>query len=156
MAPKKTKVAPVPRGFRTVTPHLTAANVEQAVGMYQAALGAELVSSQTFPDADGIIFALIKIGNSQLTIGQGVTSGAGSVGLHLYVNDATGTWDNAVEAGFTVVDPLQKRYWGDLTGLLRDPLGVNWSLGQRVEKLSVEEQQDRARRTLETDAEHDN
>ncbi len=34
------KVAPVPRGFRTVTPCLTVTGVERAIAFYQAALGA--------------------------------------------------------------------------------------------------------------------
>ncbi len=35
------KVAPVPRGYRTVTPCLTVTGAERAIAFYQAALSAE-------------------------------------------------------------------------------------------------------------------
>ena len=149
MAQEKAKVAPVPRGFRSVTPHIIAKNVEDAVAMYRAAFDAKLVSSQTVPDTDLVIFALIKIGNTQLSIGQGQPFGVGSVSLHLYVEDAKSTWARAVEAGFDVTNPLKKRYWGDLTGLMADPLGVQWSIGQRVEKMTAKERRGRAKTALE-------
>ncbi|MCX7561260.1 hypothetical protein OS190_16955 [Sulfitobacter sp. F26204] len=149
MVEKKDKVAPVPRGFRSVTPHIIAASVEDAVAMYKTALDAKLMSSQTVPDTETIIFAKIKIGNSLLTIGQGQSYGVGSVSLHLYVEDAKSTWENAIKAGFTVTNPLKERYWGDLTGLLSDPLGVQWSIGQRVAKLSAKEQRGKAQEALE-------
>lgn len=154
MAEKKAKVVSVPRGFRSVTPHIIATNVEDAVAMYKTAFNAKLMSSQTIPDTEIIIFAQIKIGNTLLTVGQGQSYGAGSVSLHLYVEDAKETWDNAVEAGFTVINPLKERYWGDLTGLLSDPLGVQWSIGQRVEKLSAKEQRGRAKGALEAARKH--
>lgn len=149
MAQEKPKVAPVPRGFRSVTPHVTAPSVEKAVAVYQAALGAKLMSSQKIPDTDKMVFALIKIGNTQLSIGKGPTYGTGSVSLHLYVSDAKATWKNAVEAGFNVTNELKERYWGDLTGLMSDPFGVQWSIGQRVVKLSAKEQRAKAKEALE-------
>lgn len=150
MAQEKPKVKPIPHGFRSVTPHIIAANVEQAVALYQAAFDAKLMSSQKIPDTETIIFAKIKIGDTLLTIGQGQPYGGGSVSLHLYVEDAKSTWDNAVEAGFKITNPLKERYWGDMTGLLSDPLGVQWSLAQRVEKLNAREHRSRAREALET------
>ncbi len=149
MAQKKAKPAPVPRGFRSLTPHVMAKNVGEAVAMYRAAFDAKLVSSQTIPDTETVIFAVLKIGNSQLTVGQGDPFGTGSVSLHLYVEDAKATWENSVEAGFIITNPLKERYWGDLTGLLSDPLGVQWSIGQRVVKLSAKERKDRAKEALE-------
>ena len=117
--------------------------------MYQSAFGATVTSTQTIPETDTVIFALVKIGNSQLTIGKGEVYGLGSVSLHLYVDDARATFDNAVEAGFTVISPLDEQYWGDLTGVLADSLGVRWSVGQRVVKLTAAEQDDRAKANMQ-------
>ncbi len=150
MAQDTAKVAPIPRGFRSVTPHIIAASVDDAVALYKAAFDAKLTGSQKVPGTQTLMFAKIKIGNTQLTIGQGQPFGIGSVSLHLYVEDVKSTWDNAVAAGFTVTNPLKERYWGDMTGLLSDPLGVQWSIAQRVEKLSAKEHRNRAKQALET------
>lgn len=149
MSKKETKVSPIPYGMRSITPHLTTSNVAETVAMYQEALGATLVSSQTIPDTDTIIFAMIKVGNSQLTVGHGEAFGPGSVSLHLYVEDAQVTWDNAVKAGFVVINPLKERYWGDLTGLLTDPVGVRWSIGQRFAKMNAKERESKAKEAME-------
>ncbi len=149
MAQKKSKVAPIPRGFRSITPHVTAPDVAGAVALYQSAFGATVTSTQTIPETDTVIFALVKIGNSLLTIGKGEVFGLGAVSLHLYVDDASATFDRAVEAGFTVISPLDEQYWGDLTGVLADSLGVRWSVGQRIVKLTAAEQGDRAKANMQ-------
>ncbi len=148
MTAKTKKVAPIPRGYRAITPHITTGDVSAAVSLYQSAFGAEVVSSETVPGVDTIIFAHLKIGNSWLTIGQGETFGPGYVSLHHYVEDASVTWDTALTAGFAEVSALKETYWGDLMGLMSDPIGVRWSIGQRVMRLSNDERQDRARSAL--------
>jgi len=50
--------------------------------------------------------------------------------LHLKVDDVDTWWQRAVEAGAEVVLPLQKMFWGDRYGQVRDPFGVLWSMGQ--------------------------
>jgi uncharacterized glyoxalase superfamily protein PhnB len=49
--------------------------------------------------------------------------------LHLKVDDIDAWWRRAVEAGATVLMPLQVMFWGDRYGQLRDPFGVRWSMG---------------------------
>ncbi len=53
--------------------------------------------------------------------------------LHLKVDDVDAWWQRAVDAGADVVLPLQKMFWGDRYGQVRDPVGVLWSLGQPSE-----------------------
>jgi len=50
--------------------------------------------------------------------------------LHLKVDDVDAWWQRAVAAGAEVMLPLQKMFWGDRYGQLRDPFGVLWSMGQ--------------------------
>jgi len=50
--------------------------------------------------------------------------------LHLKVDDVDAWWQRAIAAGAEVVLPLQKMFWGDRYGQLRDPFGVLWSMGQ--------------------------
>jgi PhnB protein len=144
MTAKTAKVAPIPRGFRSVTPHITTPNVNAAITLYQESLGATLASVETAPNSDMIIFAQIKIGNSLLTIGQGEAFGPGFISLHHYVTDADAIWAAALNAGFTELRALEETYWGDRMGLLTDPLGVRWSIGQRVMRLTADQRNERA------------
>ncbi len=148
MTVKTKKVAPIPRGFRSLTPHLATPDVSAAITIYGAAFGASVASVEKAPDTDVILFAQVKIGNSLLTIGQGEAFGAGTLSLHHYVEDLDATWAAALTAGFTELSALEETYWGDRMGLMIDPLGVRWSIAQRVQRLSAEERDERARAAL--------
>ena len=50
--------------------------------------------------------------------------------LHLKVDDVDAWWQRAVAAGAEIMLPLQKMFWGDRYGQLRDPFGVLWSMAQ--------------------------
>ena len=39
-------------------------------------------------------------------------------------------FERAVKAGATVTQPVQKMFWGDRYGALRDPFGVTWGMNQ--------------------------
>ena len=44
-----------------------------------------------------------------------------------------------LDAGATVVMPLDDQFWGDRYGVVRDPFGHQWSLGQPVREVSYDE-----------------
>ncbi|RKF12705.1 VOC family protein [Roseovarius spongiae] len=146
MTTKTQKVAPIPRGFRSLTPHVLVADVSAAAALYQRAFGAVEVAVETAPGADRVAFAHLRIGNSALTLGQGDMPDPGQIGLHHYVEDFEAAWDSAVKAGFIVMQPPHETYWGDRMGILIDPMGVRWSLAQRVARVTPQE---RAARALE-------
>ncbi len=50
--------------------------------------------------------------------------------LHMKVRGIDKEFQRAVDAGATVVLPVQKMFWGDRYGQLRDPFGVLWSMGE--------------------------
>lgn len=50
--------------------------------------------------------------------------------IHIHVDDAQSWWDRAVAAGCSVSQPLEKQFWGDIYGQLKDPFGVTWAIGQ--------------------------
>src|SRR5690606_41149574 len=49
--------------------------------------------------------------------------------LHQQVEDVDEWWARAVEAGAEITLPVQRMFWGDRYGELRDPFGVAWSIG---------------------------
>jgi uncharacterized glyoxalase superfamily protein PhnB len=50
--------------------------------------------------------------------------------LTLQVKDIDTWWKRAVDAGVTVVLPLQDMFWGARYGQVRDPFGVLWSMNE--------------------------
>ena len=56
------------------------------------------------------------------------------VTIHLEVDDANEWWKRAVDAGATVVMPLEDQFWGDRYGQLRDPFGHTWSIASPIRK----------------------
>ena len=50
--------------------------------------------------------------------------------LTLQVKDIDSWWKRAVDAGATIVLPLQDMFWGARYGQLRDPFGVLWSMNE--------------------------
>lgn len=147
------KVSPIPRGYRTVTTCLTVFNVDSAVAFYQAAFGAELLTSHRSFDETVALNATIKVGNSIIALNQetpefGLLSPA-SLGtcsqVHLYVNDVDTSWERAIEAGAMVHIPLFDAYWGERTGTVRDGNGYLWSLTSKIENVTQDEIARRAR-----------
>jgi len=148
------KVSPIPRGYRTATPCLTVNGVDSAVAFYQAAFGAELLTRHAGVDEFVAVHATIKIGNSIIALNQeapeqGILSplaiNVSASQTHLYVDDIDASWNRAVEAGATIRTPLFDAYWGDRTGILVDANGHLWSLASKIENLSNEEIESRAK-----------
>jgi PhnB protein len=61
------------------------------------------------------------------------------VTIHLTVVDVDARFQQAIDAGATVLMPLEDQFWGDRYGMLRDPFGHHWSMGQPVREVSMEE-----------------
>jgi PhnB protein len=50
--------------------------------------------------------------------------------LQLVVEDGDAWWDRAIAAGCAVVMPLERMFWGDRFGMVRDPFGVHWAINE--------------------------
>lgn len=143
------KIATVPRGLRSLTPHILCASVDDAVALYQLAFGAIVVSTQAHPATDASVFAHLKIGNSALTLSQGQSTHGSALSLHFYVEDFDASWASAIDAGCAELSAPQTAYWGDRLGVLIDPFGVHWTIAQRIERVSVDERTRRAAEQFE-------
>ena len=148
------KVAPVPKGFRTVTPYLTVRGAADAIAFYKAAFGAQEKGRIHALDGMTVLHAELKIGNSTVFVmdecpDQGILSpstlGGSPTMMQLYVADVDALWEQALTAGAIEVLPLDFTYWGDRCGKLMDPFGHYWSIASKVENLSQEEIEGRAR-----------
>jgi uncharacterized glyoxalase superfamily protein PhnB len=74
--------------------------------------------------------------------------GPGSVGdttfsIHLHVDDADALIARAVEAGATLVRAPSDAFYGERSGVVRDPFGHEWNIGHQIEDVTPEEMQRR-------------
>ncbi|MCP5086404.1 MAG: VOC family protein [Rhodobacteraceae bacterium] len=144
MTGKQKKVAAIPRGFRSLTPHVTVSDVAAALAFYQRALGAKEGEVTNFAGTDTPAFAELRIGNSLMTLGQGEAAPVSGISLHHYVEDFDAAWANALAEGFVETTATAETSWGDLMATAVDPFGVRWSIAQRVVRLTKEEKAERA------------
>lgn len=133
-----------------VLPHLVVDDAAAAIDFYVKAFnGVEL---GRVPGPDGkLIHAAVQINGSTIMLnddfpehngGKSSTPkalGGTPVTIHLVVTDVDAQFQRAVDAGATVVMPVEDQFWGDRYGMLRDPFGHQWSLGQPVREVSPDE-----------------
>jgi len=140
-------VKPIPEGMHSITPHLVCEGAAEAIEFYKKAFDA--VENGRMPTPDGkIMHAQIRIGDSPLMLvdafpdmgafGPKALKGS-PVTIHLYVEDADKTFDQAVAAGATVRMPLADMFWGDRYGQLEDPFGHRWSIATHVRDVTQSE-----------------
>jgi PhnB protein len=133
-----------------VLAHLTVDNAAAAIDFYIKAFDA--VEHGRVPGPDGkLVHASLGINGSSIMLnddfpemsgGKSMTPkalGGSPVTIHLVVDDVDKKFQQAVDAGATVVVPPQDQFWGDRYGVLQDPFGHQWSLGQPVREVSPEE-----------------
>ena len=133
-----------------VSPHLTVDNAAAAIDFYVNALSA--VELGRVPGPDGkLIHAALQINGTTVLLnddfpemsgGKSMTPkalGGTPVTIHLTVTDVDKKFQQALDAGATVVHPLEDAFWGDRYGVLQDPFGHQWSMGQPMREVSMEE-----------------
>jgi PhnB protein len=101
-----------------------------------------------------------RIGHAELTIGDAVLmladeapehgavapqpDRAGSVSLHLYVDDADAVVRAAESAGAKLLRPIETKFYGDRMASITDPFGHIWHVSTHVEDVPPEEIERRA------------
>ncbi|MCW1885877.1 VOC family protein [Luteolibacter flavescens] len=152
-AAAKSSVKPVPEGMHTITPHLVCAGAVAAMEFYKKAFGAIEIARLQGPDGR-LMHGMIRIGDSALMLVDEmpecgamapVTLKGSPVSIHLQVEDADATFEQAVAAGAEVKMPLSNMFWGDRYGCLQDPFGHQWSVATHIEDLTPEQIQEAAK-----------
>jgi PhnB protein len=145
-------VKPIPDGYHTVTPCLVVDGAATALDFYKRAFGAEEVYRMADPSGR-VLHAELKIGNSLVMLSdefpkmdaRGPKSIGGTpVSLYVYVQDVDSVYSRAVEAGGKELRPVADQFYGDRTGMLKDPFGHVWSLATHKEDVAKEEIRRRA------------
>ncbi|MDQ2903625.1 MAG: VOC family protein [Ktedonobacteraceae bacterium] len=137
----------IPDGLHTITPHLVVRDAGRAAEWYKAALGAEERGRIPVPGGKFMQIEL-RFGDSAVMLadefpGAGILSplaiGGTPVVLHFSTENVDALWKRAIDAGATVLQPLQEQFWGDRYGQIIDPFGYRWGLAQHIHDVSSEE-----------------
>jgi PhnB protein len=149
--PEEDSMAPEVQPY--LAPHLVVDDAAAAIDFYVKAFGA--VEQGRLPGPGGkLMHAALHVNGSLVMLaddfpeysdGKSMTPkalGGTPITIHLQVTDVESAFQRAVGAGATVVAPLTDQFWGDRYGVLRDPFGHQWSMGQPVREVSMEELRD--------------
>jgi PhnB protein len=128
-----------------VYPYLRVHNAGEAIDFYARAFGAKELFRLMEPSGR-IGHAEIKVGPATLMLSDeypenGIsgprTLGGTTFALHLHVEDVDSAFQQAVQAGATVVRPLKDQFYGERSATVRDPFGHEWLLGGRIEDVAL-------------------
>lgn len=133
-----------------LSPHLVVDDAAAAIDFYVKAFGA--VELGRVPGPDGrLIHAALRVNGFTVLLnddfpetcgGKSMTPtslGGTPITIHLTVADVDAKFQQALDAGATVVVPLADQFWGDRYGVVADPFGHHWSLGQPVREVPIQE-----------------
>jgi uncharacterized glyoxalase superfamily protein PhnB len=108
-----------------------------AADFYAKAFGAVVAAQQPVDDKGRTMHVHLYINGASVMLsdffpehGHGKVAPQG-FSLVLPVADIDSAFKRAVDAGAEVVTPVQKMFWGDYFGALKDPFGVAWAMNQR-------------------------
>lgn len=144
-------VKPMPEGFHAITPYLSVKDAIAAIAFYEQVFGAREVGRILMPGGT-VGHAELQIGDAKLMLAQEMpewgnkspsTLGGSPVGIALYVADADATYQRALDAGATALEPVKDQFYGDRAGTLIDPFGHKWHVLTHIEEVSFAEMQRR-------------
>jgi PhnB protein len=144
-------VKAIPDGYHSVTPYLVVRDGTRAMEFYKKAFGAIEMLRMPMPDGR-LAHAEIKVGDSIIMFADeapehGATSpetiGGVAGSLMLYVNEVDAVFKQALAAGATEIQPVTDKFYGDRSGMLKDPFGHHWTIATHTEDLTPEEIQRR-------------
>lgn len=131
--------------------YLCVRDASNAMAFYTAAFGASEKMRLTEPGG--------RVGHAELDFGGttvmlsdefpeiGVRApGAGapaSVSIHLHVDDADAVIARAVAAGASLERAPKDQFFGERSGVVRDPFGHRWLIGHHIEDVPPDEMQRR-------------
>lgn len=131
--------------------YLCVSDTDAALNFYREAFGAQELFRLTEPSG--------RIGHAEIDLGgttvmlcdefpeygirSATTVGATPVSIHLHVDDADAAIAQAIRAGATLERDPSDAFYGERSGVVRDPFGHRWLIGHSIEDVSPDEMQRR-------------
>jgi len=122
----------VPEGFFNVTAYLHPQRAEPFIDFLKRAFGAEEVAKYASPEGR-ILHAQVKLGDSMLEMGEATGPYQPMPAMfYMYVPNVDAVYQQALNAGCTVVWPLADHPYGDRSGGVKDPFGHTWNIATHI------------------------
>jgi PhnB protein len=147
----------VPEGQHTITPHIVVRGAAEAAVWYERALGA-LEAGHRIEAPDGRLIHLeLRFGDSsvmvadefpEMDVRSPLSVGGTSIVLQILAGDVDSLWRRAVDAGATILHPIQDQFWGERQGQIGDPFGHRWNIARHERDVPPEEVQAAANRAF--------
>jgi len=146
------KPEPIPEGYGTVTPWIATSDTARVIEFIKAAFDGKELGRVEGPVPGRIGHAEITIEGALVMLSDeypecGIREpkalGGTPVTIHLHVDDADALIGRCVEAGATLERAPQDEFYGERSGVIRDPFGHRWNIGHSIEEMSAEEMQRR-------------
>jgi len=140
-------VKPVPDGYHSITPYLIVDGAKAAIDFYKTVFSATERLRLPGPH-DRIGHAELQIGDSIIMLADehpemdmhGPQKFGGSpVSVLVYVPDVDAVIAKAVTAGGSIVRPAADQFYGDRSGMIKDPFGHRWHISTHIEDVSPAE-----------------
>ena len=125
----------IPEGLRPVTPFLHPIGARRADRVYESRLlAAEEISRYQSPE--GMIHhAMVRIGDSMIEMGEAHGDAQPMPpALYMYVENLEETYERALKAGATSLQPPTDQAYGDRTAWVKDAWGNIWYLATPIGK----------------------
>ena len=126
--------------MHTITPHIVVRDAAAASDWYRRALGAVELARLPLPNGR-LMYVEFRIGDTSVMAADefpefGIVSplalGGTAVVLHVLIDDVDSAWQQAVDAGAEILQPLADQFWGSRQGQILDPFGHKWNLAQHL------------------------
>jgi PhnB protein len=137
-------VKAIPEGFRTITPYFNVREPIQFIEFLKQAFDAKDTYVAKLPDGS-LLSAEVRVGDSVVIVGADVEdrkrgeSHSARVKLWMYVKDVDAVYKKAIQAGAKSIEEPADQFWGDRSGVVKDPEGNEWWIATHKEDMSTEE-----------------
>ena len=146
-------VNPIPSGYPQVTPYLSVQGAAAALEFYTQVFGATERMRMPGP-GDTIGHCELQLGSSLIMLADETpeigflspkTLGGSPVIISVYVDDVDAVVERALQAGATLLRPVEDQFYGDRSCGVEDASGVQWWISTHVEDVSPEEMERRSK-----------
>ncbi len=142
-------VAYNPHPNQPVIPHLVVEDIDKEIAFLSRAFGAKEEGRFQGPDGK-IMHAVVSVEGQKFFLGPVMDAKAAPyrASFYHYVKDADAVFRAAIAGGGASVLAVADQFWGDRSGLLRDPAGNTWWIATHIEDVPPEEIGKRAQKAM--------
>ncbi|AKJ32027.1 VOC family protein [Caldimonas brevitalea] len=115
-----------PPGYTAVSPYLLVEDAPALIDFLTSALGATLVARHDAPEG-GIMHASMRLHDAMIEVSDACPAWPSrQAAVHVYVSDVDAACRRAVQAGATLLQPVEDKPYGERACALQDRWGNHW------------------------------